>query len=163
MAKSKLSQKYKDKQARWAKIDPNQPLTRKQELFCQYYVSEANGTRAAELAGYSTPASQAVSNLQKPNVKRRIEELSAPLKQEEKKKARDKRAVLWSIIESPTATANDICRALDILNKMDGAYITKTEITTNKPQEKLSSMSDEELLNIISIGSKSEERIEKVV
>ena len=34
-----------------------------------------------------------------------------------------KRNVLWSIIEDPESSNADICRAMDILNKLDGEYV----------------------------------------
>lgn len=48
------------------------------EIFCQEYVVDFNGTRAAIAAGYSkkTARSTAAENLTKPNIQRRIKELT---------------------------------------------------------------------------------------
>jgi len=58
-------------------------LTEKQELFCLAYTGETkfNATKAAEIAGYSGDydaiSSTAHENLKKPEIKRRIKELTA--------------------------------------------------------------------------------------
>lgn len=57
-------------------------LTKKQELFCKYYVSNGhNGTQAAIQAGYSenTAGVQANENLKKPNIIEMIKQLEAPI------------------------------------------------------------------------------------
>ncbi len=57
-------------------------LTKKQEMFCRFYVSNGhNGTQAAIGAGYSenTARSTASENLTKPNIKAFVEKLEAPV------------------------------------------------------------------------------------
>ena len=59
-------------------------LTKKMEMFCQYYTGKANfnAARAARMAGYKgKPAvlsSVGYENLRKPDIKRRIAELMEP-------------------------------------------------------------------------------------
>ena len=57
----------------------NENLTDKQELFCQYYIAEAdfNATSAAKKAGYSEDTAKeiAAENLAKPYLQTRIKEL----------------------------------------------------------------------------------------
>lgn len=55
-----------------------QSLTPKQEMFCQEYIIDFNGTRAAIAAGYSEKTADviAVENLGKPKIKLRLEELT---------------------------------------------------------------------------------------
>lgn len=61
-------------------------LTSKQELFCQEYIKELNGTQAAISAGYKTKtaASIASENLTKPNIKERLAELQNPILEKNK-------------------------------------------------------------------------------
>ena len=113
---------------RFMKIDPDQPLTAKQESFCRNYLIFGDGTKAAKAAGYKNPESSAKDNLQKPNVRKHLQAISAPIIAKEEKAGRDKRAVLWKIIEDADATNADICRALEILNKMDGVYVNKSVV-----------------------------------
>jgi len=55
------------------------PLKHKQQRFCEEYVIDGNGTRAAVEAGYSsnTAATIASENLRKPNIAAEIERLFA--------------------------------------------------------------------------------------
>ena len=59
------------------KQDSEKPLTDKQELFCQEYLIDLNGTQAAIRAGYSekTAAVIASENLIKPDIAARLKEL----------------------------------------------------------------------------------------
>lgn len=52
-------------------------LTQKQDRFCQEYIIDFNGTRAAISAGFSkkTAAEQAYQLLQKPHIQKRLKEL----------------------------------------------------------------------------------------
>lgn len=52
-------------------------LTRKESLFCQYYVIAFNGADAARRAGYSEKTARHIAheNLTKPHIKKRIDEL----------------------------------------------------------------------------------------
>lgn len=115
-------------EARFMKIDPDKPLSTKQESFCRNYLIFGDATKAAKAAGYKNPESSASDNMQKPNVRKRLQVMSAPVIAKEQKAGRDKRAVLWKIIEDAEATNADICRALEILNKMDGVYVNKSVV-----------------------------------
>jgi len=63
------------------KKDEEKPLTNKQRRFCEEYVIDCNGARAAIAAGYShrTAKEQASQNLTKLNVKAYIEEIQKDL------------------------------------------------------------------------------------
>lgn len=62
-------------------IDPNQPLTAKQQAFCRYYIECNNGTEAAIKAGYkeTNAVTVASENLSKANVRAEITRLKAEL------------------------------------------------------------------------------------
>lgn len=57
------------------------PLTEKEEAFCQQYLIDFNGARAAREAGYSTDSARAIAaeNLTKPHITARILELRAEM------------------------------------------------------------------------------------
>ena len=64
------------------KLKEKNKLTKKQEMFCRFYVSNGhNGKQAAIGAGYSenTARSTASENLTKPNIKAFVEKLEAPV------------------------------------------------------------------------------------
>lgn len=62
--------------AKVPKRDPNK-LTKKEALFCNYYVTSWNATKAAFNAGYSKHSAYAIGaeNLKKPRVIKRIEKI----------------------------------------------------------------------------------------
>lgn len=59
------------------------PLTNKQKRFCEEYVVDWNGTRAAIAAGYSIKTAKAIANenLTKPNVKAYVDHVKQNLEQ----------------------------------------------------------------------------------
>lgn len=64
--------------------DNERQLTAKQRAFVDAYLNEANfnGTRAAEIAGYSSPKQQATENLSKPLIRAEIDAYFDKLKNE---------------------------------------------------------------------------------
>ena len=54
-------------------------LTDKQEFFCQEYIKDFNGTEAAIRAGYSKKTARSIASelLTKPNIQKRIQELTS--------------------------------------------------------------------------------------
>lgn len=83
-------------------------LSPAQEKFClEYRKHEGNGTAAAIAAGYSerTAAQQATRLLRNVNIMKRIKELA-----------------------DDAADVQARIRAIDVLNKMDGVYVIKTEV-----------------------------------
>ena len=64
------------------KLKEKNKLTKKQEMFCRFYVSNGhNGDNAAVFAGYSKNTARHIAseNLTKPNIKAFIEKLEAPV------------------------------------------------------------------------------------
>lgn len=61
--------------------DEIKPLTEKEELFCQSYLIDFNGARAARDAGYSQDSDRSIAaeNLTKPHIRARIQELRAEM------------------------------------------------------------------------------------
>ena len=111
-------------------------MTKRQEKFCLEYVKCGNATEAYRNAGYktNTPASAWVSAcqlLRNPKVKERIEQLSEEVKSAKMMDIAERRERLAEIARDTDSTKQDVIRAIDTLNKMDGAYLQRTEITGN--------------------------------
>lgn len=104
----------------------------KYEKFCATYRKNGgNGTEAAIAAGYSekTAAVTASKLLRNPKIIRRIEELAKDAVRKNIISA-DKRAEILSGIALDAG--NDVqarVRAIDVLNKMDGLYVVRAEVT----------------------------------
>lgn len=109
----------------------SETLSAMQEKFClEYRKHEGNATAAAMAAGYSerTAAQQATRLLRNVNILKRIKELADDAIRKQII-GLDKRAlVLSKIAEDDAADVQARIRAIDVLNKMDGVYVFKTEI-----------------------------------
>ena len=103
----------------------------KYEKFCvEYRKNGGNATAAAIAAGYSerTAAQQATRLLRNVNILKRIKELADDAIRKQII-GLDKRAlVLSKIAEDDAADVQARIRAIDVLNKMDGVYVFKTEV-----------------------------------
>lgn len=104
----------------------------KYEKFCvEYRKNGGNATAAAIAAGYSerTAAQQGARLLRNVKVAARLEELAKDAIRKQIISA-DKRAMYLSkIVEDDTMDPFARIRAIDILNKMDGLYVFKAEIS----------------------------------
>ena len=115
-----------------------QKLTPRQENFCLAYVRLGNATRAYEEAGYTTKnevcmASNAWRMLRNEKVKQRIAELQAEIRNAKMMDIAERRERLAEIARDEESTKQDVIKAIDTLNKMDGAYLNRTEITGGVP------------------------------
>ena len=113
-------------------------MTERQERFCVEYARCGNATEAYRNAGYSTstPASAWVSAcklLRNPKVKARVEALSMEMKSAKMMDIAERREKLAEIARDEESTKQDVIKAIDTLNKMDGAYLNRTEITGGMP------------------------------
>lgn len=113
-------------------------LTKKQELFIQYYMANGfNATQAAKDAGYSEKTAYAIGeeNLRKLDIKKRIEELQAEtikdIKITKEKLLNDLNDILEANKDNPKAGFLAI-KAIETINKMLGYNEPeKKDITTN--------------------------------
>ena len=128
-------------------------MTYKQELFIQEYIKTGNATSSAIKAGYSKKTARAIGqeNLTKPALKKRIEELSQKIANNNIMAAKERQEYLTKLINSDYVKVSDKLKALDILNKMTGEYIQKVEVngelkTENDPFKNLTT---DELRKII--------------
>ena len=113
-------------------------MTERQENFCLEYAKSGNATQAYMAAGYSckdakSAAVTASRMLRKVNVRQRIEELRAQIKSEKILSIEQRKEILTSIASDSESTKQDKVKAIDTLNKMDGVYLNRTEITGGLP------------------------------
>lgn len=104
------------------------------EKFCvEYRKNKGNGTAAAEAAGYSkkTAAQQAARLLKNVKIQNRIEQLAKDAIRKNIIAVDERAAVLSKIAKDVNADENARIRAIDVMNKMDGVYILKHEISFN--------------------------------
>ena len=102
-------------------------LTLKQQRFCEEYIITADPADAY-MKSYDCTSPKAASVegnrlLKTTKIQDYLLELQKPAKIKAFKERDKKRNVLWSIIEDPESSNADICRAMDILNKLDGEYV----------------------------------------
>lgn len=105
----------------------------RQEAFCVEYVRSGNAAKAYRAAGYKTvnPHSadvRASALLKKPDIAERVRELVVEMKGEEILDAKQRRIVLSDIARTSKNTM-EVIRAIDVLNRMDGVYVQKQQIT----------------------------------
>ena len=109
----------------------SETMSAKQEKFClEYRKHEGNATAAGIAAGYSerTAAQQGTRLLRNVNIQKRIKELADDAVRKQIINL-DKRAlVLSKIAENANEDVQARIRAIDVLNKMDGVYVIKTEV-----------------------------------
>jgi len=118
--------------------DQGAKLTTRQEKFCLAYVKLGNATQAYKEAGYvnkndACMASNSSRMLRNDNVKQRIAELQAEIRSAKMMDIAERREVLANIARDSESTKQDVIKAIDTLNKMDGAYLQRTEITGGVP------------------------------
>lgn len=106
-------------------------MNRKQEIFCEEFVKSGNAAEAYKRAGYKASSAKSAANsasrlLEKDGICGRIAELRAKVTDAKILDARQRRILLSEIAK---AKGQDAVRALDVLNKMDGIYIQKTQLS----------------------------------
>ena len=129
-------------------------MTYKQELFIQEYIKTGNATSSAMKAGYSKKTARAIGqeNLTKPYIKKRIEELSQKIANNNIMTAKERQEYLTKLINSEDVKVSNKLKALDILNKMTGEYIQKLEVNGNvKTNDPFKNLTTEELKKIFLI------------
>ncbi len=109
-------------------------LKEKYKKFClAFRATGGNGTEAASRAGYSEKtAAQAASRLLK-NVKvqQYLEELAKDAARKGIITIDKRQQILSEVAQDSDADTNARIRAIDVLNKMDGVYVTKLDVTVN--------------------------------
>lgn len=122
-------------------------LNARQKAFCEYYVACGNATEAAIKAGYKEKNARFVGceNLTKANIKEYIEELQQKAQTSRIMSAIERREFLTKMILKEDAKDTDRLKALDILNKMDGEYTEKVQLSGELNTSPFKNLTTEEL------------------
>lgn len=125
-------------------------LNARQKAFCEFYVASGNATESAIKAGYSNnyANAQTYKLLEKVGIKKYIKELQEKAKTSRIMTAIERREFLTELIKNGNEKAADRLKALDILNKMDGEYMEKIQMTGELKTNPFKELTLEELKRI---------------
>lgn len=103
-------------------------MNARQKKFAEFYAASGNAAWSAVQAGYSEKFvnTNASKLLQNTTISEYIRELTEKAQDERIMTAKERQAMLSDIARG-TAATQDRLRAVDILNKMTGEYVTKIE------------------------------------
>lgn len=109
-------------------------MTERQEKFCLEMVRCGCATEAYKAAGYNPRSERAAVSagnrlLTYVDIKARIAELREKMADETIMDAKARRVKLSEIAKHPGTKDENVIKAIDTLNKMDGLYIQKTELS----------------------------------
>ena len=104
------------------------------ENFCLEIVQSGNGTEAYKKAGYKVKSDNAAAVgaaklLRKAKVQKRIAELRSEMDSHKIMDAAERRELLTQFARNEETAKPDRLKAMDLLNKMDGVYINKTQVS----------------------------------
>ena len=104
-------------------------VNERQKKFAEYYAQSGNTVQSAIKAGYTSDYANklAYKLLENIGVKEYIQKLTAKETKKRVMTAEERRALLTEFANDPNAKLQDRLKAMDILNKMTGEYITKIE------------------------------------
>lgn len=105
-------------------------LTAKQARFVAEYLKDGNATQSAIRAGYSSATAYSIGNenLSKPEIASAIQVAQDAMTQATIADAKERREVLSGLLRNGDVNPKARIQALDVLNKMDGLYVSKHEI-----------------------------------
>ena len=109
-------------------------MQRLQENFCMEFVRCGNATEAYKNAGYKVRSDKvagvcAAKLLGNARVQSRIAELRREMDSHKIMDAAERRELLTQFARDEETGKADRLKAMDLLNKMDGVYINKTQIS----------------------------------
>ncbi len=125
-------------------------LNLRQRRFAQLYAQSGNAAESARAAGYSErfAAQNADKLLKNTNIAGYIRELTEQLQNERILTAKDRQEMLSDIARNENEQTTDRIKAVDVLNKMTGEYLSKVEVSgtltaeTSKLDELISQLAD---------------------
>ncbi len=143
-------------------IDPDKPLTEKQRLFVQYWAEGDSIPGASRKAGYNDGAAIAYRMVKMPNILKLRAEIAAKYEeagQVTRKSVMDMHLEAYAMAKLMSEPATMVSAARE-LGKMAGYYApvehkVKVDVTGNLVLDRMNSLSDAELLKIISQGAGS--------
>lgn len=120
-------------------------LNQRQRLFIGAYLKHGNAGQAAREAGYADRSAdmQASRLLKNDKIRNEIKRIRAKTEKATIANRQERQEILTEMLYDESATKTEKQRAIDILNKMDGDYLTKIE---HSGAVGISQMSDAELL-----------------
>lgn len=126
-------------------------LNARQKSFCEFYVASGNATESAIKAGYSEKTARSIGQrlLTNVDIKKHIKELQEKAKTSRIMTAIERREFLTEVIKNGNEKVQDRLKALDILNKMDGEYIEKMQLSGQVNTNPLSGLTTEELRALV--------------
>ena len=105
-----------------------------QEKFCLEYAKSGNARESYMRAGYAGKKNScgtlASKLLKKPEVQARLKELAAEVKQAKIADVVECQEILTSIARNPKADDANRIKAIHVLMKVQGAYVTKINLQT---------------------------------
>lgn len=109
-----------------------QELNPKQKAFCEAYIASGNAKQSAIKAGYlESNAEQTGSRmLRYAHVQAYLDKLSSKSTNKSIISAIERKEWLTKLILSDVEKKSDQLKALDILNKMEGEYIEKLQVSS---------------------------------
>ena len=125
-------------------------LNARQKAFCEFYVASGNATESAIKAGYREQTARVTASkiLTKANIQEYVKELQEKAKTSRIMTAIERREFLTKFIKNGNEKAADRLKALDILNKMDGEYMEKIQMTGEIKTNPFKELTLEELKRI---------------
>ena len=122
-------------------------LNARQKSFCEFYVASGNATESAIKAGYSEKTARSIGQrlLTNVDIKKHIKEFQEKAKTSRIMTAIERREFLTEVIKNGNEKVQDRLKALDILNKMDGEYIEKMQLSGQVNTNPLSGLTTKEL------------------
>lgn len=104
-------------------------LTSMQSKFCDYYIASGNATESARRAGYSNRTARAIGheNLTKPNIIKKIEEVSEKLASERIADMTEVQEFWTSLMRDNGVEVKDQLKASEYISKTNGAFLDKVE------------------------------------
>lgn len=122
-------------------------MNARQKKFAEYYAQSGNATAAAISAGYSTKYAHtnAAKLLKFSEIANYIHQINEAGECERILTSMQRRCILSDIARSECYTTVNRLRAIDLLNKMTGEYITKIEGFVNFQKNPFAELTTEEL------------------
>lgn len=150
-------------------VSPDKPLTEKQKLFVKHWAEGESITSASLRAGYNDGASVAYRMVQMPNVlalKAKYAAAYEEVSQMTRKKVMDMHMEAYDMARLMAEPATMVSAAREI-GKMCGYYApvehrVKVDVTGNIILDRMNSLSDAELLKVISAGTPTLEMVDEV-
>lgn len=129
-------------------------LTEKMKNFCREYLACSCNATEAYVRSYNTSnrktATVAAGELmRRDDIKEYIEKLKNPYLDDNLTERERIRALLWDIATNKEERTENVCRALDLLNKMEGNYVVNNVVeATERPLKEMSTEDIKEILQL---------------